>query len=298
VRSLLAAAGGLLALYLGWLLVLYAGQRGMMFPGAGIQAGTVAASPGAEPVAIPASFGLVRGYFLPAASPGSAPAVVYFHGNAELAAQNLALLRPLADLGLHVLIVEYPGYAGSDGRPGRDSLDEAARAGFDWLAGRADVDPARIVAMGRSIGAGPAVALAGERPVAALVLLSAFSSLDGFAHRMGAPGFLIRDRWDNAARLRGYRRPLLLFHGRRDRIIPFAHAWALARAAPHARLETLDCGHNDCPYFDPAFIDTLGAFLQQAGARGAGPAALQQESRHPERSEGSALKADSSLRSE
>lgn len=273
MRTLALTAAALLAIYAAWLAMLYVGQRGMMFPGAGmaIDAAPQPRTPGVEAVAVPASFGQVHGYFLPAATAGSAPAVAYLHGNAELAAHNVALLQPLAELGLHVLIVEYPGYAGSDGKPGRDSLDEAARVGFDWLARRADVDPARIVAMGRSIGAGPAVALAGERPVAALVLLSAFSSLDGFAYRMGAPGFLLRDRWDNAARLRDYSGPVLLFHGRRDRIIPFAHSRALARAAPRARLETLECGHNDCPYFDPDFVDTLDAFLRQAGVLAPAP---------------------------
>jgi uncharacterized protein len=221
--------------------------------------------PGVEAVALPASFGRVHGYFLPAAAAGRAPAMVYLHGNAELAAHNIALLQPLAGSGMHVLIVEYPGYAGSDGRPGRDSLDEAARVGFDWLAGREDVDPARIVAMGRSIGAGPAVAVAGERPVAAVVLLSAFASLDGFAHRMGAPGFLVRDRWDNSTGLRAYDGPVLLFHGRRDLIIPFAHSRVLARAAPRARLQALDCGHNDCPYFDPGFVRMLDDFLRREG---------------------------------
>jgi uncharacterized protein len=266
MRTLALTAAVLLAMYATWLALLYVGQRSMMFPGAGmtIDAAGHPRTPGVEPVAIQASFGQVRGYFLSATSPGRAPAVMYFHGNAELAVQNVALLQPLAEMGLQVLIVEYPGYAGSDGRPGRDTLDEAARVGYDWLAQRTDVDPARIVAMGRSIGAGPAVALAGERPVAALVLVSAFSSLDGFAHRMGAPGFLIRDRWDNAARLRDYRGPVLLFHGRRDLIIPFAHSRALARAAPHARLEVLDCGHNDCPYFDPGFVETLAGFLRDS----------------------------------
>jgi uncharacterized protein len=267
MRTLALTAAALMAMYAAWLALLYLGQRGMMFPGAGMAFDAVhqPRTPTVEAVVVPASFGQVRGYFLPAASVGSAPAIVYFHGNAELAVHNVALLQPLAALGLHVLIVEYPGYAGSDGKPGRDTLDEAARVGFDWLAGRADVDPGRIAAMGRSIGAGPAVALTGERPVAALVLLSAFSSLDGFAQRMGTPGFLIRDRWDNAARLRDYSGPVLLFHGRRDLIIPFAHSRELARTAPGAVLETLDCGHNDCPYFDPGFVETLDAFLRESG---------------------------------
>ncbi len=266
MRSLILIAAALLAAYVAWLALLYVGQRSMMFPGTGLQvdAGRYPFVAGAEAVVIPATFGRVRGFFLRAPSSASAPALLYFHGNAELALQNVALLQPLTELGLHVLIVEYPGYAGTDGAPGRDSLNEAASVGYEWLAGHEEVDPTRIVAMGRSIGAGPAVALAAERPVAALVLLSGFSSLDGFAHGMGAPAFLLRDRYDNAAALRRYPRPVLLFHGRGDLIIPYTHAKALSQAAPDARLVTLDCGHNDCPYFEPAFVVTLEQFLLHA----------------------------------
>lgn len=267
MRTLLTVAAALLALYLGYLALLYLGQRSMMYPGAGMRVGAEAQllPPGAEPVAIAAPFGEVRAIFLPAAAPGRAPALLYFHGNAEFAFQNVALLQPLAARGVHVLIVEYPGYAGSDGVPGRATLAEAARRSHDWLARRPEVDPARIIAMGRSIGSGPAVELAAERPLAALVLLSAFASIDDFARGMGAPALLIRDRYDNRARLRAYPRPVLLFHGRNDDIIPFAHAQALAGAAPHAQLVALDCGHNDCPYFGAAFFDTLAEFLSAAG---------------------------------
>jgi len=119
--------------------------------------------------------------------------------------------------------------------------------------------------MGRSVGSGPALELAAERPVAAVVLLSPFASLDGFAHRMGAPGLLIRARFDNLASLRAYAGPVLLLRGRHDTIIPFSHSQELAVAAPHARLVALACGHNDCPYFDEAFFRTLESFLREAG---------------------------------
>ncbi|HET6603577.1 MAG TPA: hypothetical protein VFG21_05085 [Xanthomonadaceae bacterium] len=266
MRVLLQIAGALVLAYAAYLLLLYVGQRSMMFPGAGMAARQNAFQlpHGAEAISIPASFGTVSAILLRAPDAKPAPALLYFHGNAEFAAQNTALLQPLTALPLHVLIVEYPGYAGSDGVTGRDTLGEAALLAYDWLTRRPEVDRSRIVAMGRSIGAGPAVELAVARPVAALVLLSAFSSIDAFAHGMGAPAFLIRDRYDNRPVLRGYSRPLLLFHGRRDRIIPYAHSLALAQAAPDARMVTLECGHNDCPYFDPAFVGALEAFLRDA----------------------------------
>jgi uncharacterized protein len=257
-----------LAIYLGYLALLYVSQRSVIFPGAGIGARWESPSlpVGAESVAIEASFGSVRAVLLSAAGPRPAPALVYFHGNAEFVGQNIGLLQPLTAFGLHVLLIEYPGYAGSDGRPSRASLAEAGRRGYDWLAQRDDVDAARIVAVGRSIGAGPAVELASERPIAAIVLLSPFSSLAALARTLAAPGFLLRDRYDNLALLREYRKPVLLFHGRQDEIIPYAHSVALAEAAPAAQLQPMDCRHNDCPYFvDEGFMRVLLAFLLRAG---------------------------------
>ncbi len=260
--------GTLLAAYAVYLTMLFLQQRAAMFPGAHMAWDGVGRTlpPQAEAVAIPASFGRVQGVLLRAqGTPARAPAALYFHGNAEFVDQNLDLLAPLAALGLHVLLVEYPGYAGTDGRPSRASLDEAALRAHDWLTARADVDPARIVAIGRSVGAGPAVALGTRRPLRALVLLAPFASLDEFAHRMGAPAFLIRDRYDNRAALRAFDGPVLLFHGRHDDIIPFHHSQRLARSARGATLVPLACGHNDCPLFDAAFMARLRCFLADAG---------------------------------
>jgi uncharacterized protein len=265
MRSLLNIAAIVLALYLAWLGMLYVSQRSVLFPGAGMAWRWDPQSllrHGAEPVALAATFGHVRAAFLAADTDSPAPALIYFHGNAEFVDQNIGLLRPITTLGVHVLLLEYPGYAGSDGRPSRESLAEAARLGFDWLARHPAVDSGRIIAMGRSIGSGPAVDLAGERDIAAVVLLSPFASLDMMARSMGAPGFLLRDRYDNRVGLAGFEGPVLLFHGRADDVIPYAHSRALLAVVPGATLQTLSCRHNDCPYFDAAFMAVLQTFLQ------------------------------------
>jgi uncharacterized protein len=268
VRSLLNIAAVLLALYIAWLGMLYISQRSVLFPGAGMawRWDPQSLRPGAEPVALGASFGSVRAVFLVADTNTPTPALIYFHGNAEFVDQNIGLLQPITTtLGMHVLLVEYPGYAGSDGRPSRESLAEAARLGFDWVAKHPAVDSGRIIAMGRSIGSGPAVDLAGERDIAAVVLLSPFASLDMIARSMGAPGLLLRDRYDNRVGLAGFEGPVLLFHGRADDVIPYAHSQALLSVVPGATLQTLSCRHNDCPYFDAAFMRALEQFLSESG---------------------------------
>ncbi len=250
-----------------YLALLFSQQRSMMFPGTTIPWDGVGRHlpSGAERVVLSASFGEVQGVLLTAPSAvGKAPAALYFHGNAEFVDQNIDLLGRVAALDVHVLLLEYPGYAGSDGRPSRESLNETARVGYDWLAAHESVDAARIVSIGRSIGSGPAVDIAGEREVAAIVLLAPFTSVAEFAWRMGAPSLLVRDGFDNRAGLARLNVPLLVLHGRHDGIIPFSHGESLVAASPNGQLVPLECGHNDCPFFGAFALAALRAFLRDA----------------------------------
>ena len=72
------------------------------------------------------------------------------------------------------------------------------------------------------------------------------------------PRALVRDPFDTLEALHAYDGPVLILHGERDGIVPFAHAEALHAAATRSRLVPLPCGHNDCPRaWEPilAFLD-------------------------------------------
>ena len=153
---------------------------------------------------------------------------------------------------------------GADGAPSLASIDEASKLAFDWLVLHPKVDASRIVAVGLSVGGGPAAQLSARRPVAALILLSTFSSVDEFARALYLPTFAVRDPFDNRARLRAFDGPAMIVHGTRDGVIPYAHATTLAQANPNAELVELACGHNDCGYFEPGFASVLADFLRRA----------------------------------
>ncbi len=253
--------------------VLYAGllfslQRRVLYPGAGLSPWSGSDSrAGAEAVSLPTSTGSVEAWYMPAlgeGEPRGAPAALVFHGNAEFALDLLGWFTPLRELGVAGLYVEYPGFAGSSGRPSETSILEAARAGYDWLVARPDVDLDRVFAIGRSLGAGVAAGLSRERSLSALVLWSPFVSVGYMAlRRYGLPPFLALDRYDTREALSAYSGPVLLFHGRHDPVIPFRHASVLAGVRPDAELITWECGHNDCPPTGSAFWEPMSAFLVQ-----------------------------------
>lgn len=245
--------------YMGWATLLFLMQRRMMFPGADLASPSVAVDrlpERVESVRLAFSGGSVEAWFVPSPSPTPSPAVIFAHGNAELIGDGLHDARSLAELGMSVLVVEYPGYGRSDGAPSRGSIGEAFLSAYDWLSARSDVSEDRIVGFGRSLGSGAITDLAEHRPLKALVLQSPFVSVAHFARRYLLPGLFVRDRFDNLAALRRFEGPVLLIHGMRDRIIPHVHSERLARAAANAELVSLDCSHNDCP---PNWAEYIGA---------------------------------------
>lgn len=259
-----------LVLWLAWAAVLFAGQGRLIFPGR--RAGPLAEGfPGAELHRIETRGGSVEAWWLPPApgTPRPAPAVLFLHGNFELVDEWIGGFEPLRRAGLGVLLLEYPGYGRSTGVATQETVTAAAVAAWDLLAARrGEVDPERIIALGRSVGGGPASALALRRPVAALVLSSAFTGIRAYARRYLLPGFLVRHPWDNESVVRSFDGPVLVQHGATDRTVPFRHGERLAAAARDGELIRYDCGHNDCPW-----DRMLGDMLEFLGRRGLIPAA-------------------------
>jgi pimeloyl-ACP methyl ester carboxylesterase len=231
--------------------LLFSLQRSVMYPGRRLVAPPPpAGSDGPERYWLTAGPGGTEAWYLPPVSHDPArrsPALLFFHGNYELIDHWIDEFVGIRSLGFGVMLVEYPGYGRSEGTPSLRSIMQAGVAAYDRLVARPDVDPARIVLYGRSLGGGPASRLASLRPAAAVVLQSTFSSVRHFARGFLVPSFLMRDRFDNVAALHDFPGPVLIMHGRDDDVIPVAHAHRLAAALPTATLTLLPCAHNDCP---------------------------------------------------
>ena len=264
------------AAYCGLLFLL---QRSLVFPltRSGARPVLQEEYPSREVIWLETSFGRVESWYFPArdrgetagvgsdGAPMPAPAVGIAHGNAELIDYLPPAFLRFTDLGFAVLMVEYPGYGDSEGSPSQETVTETFVTAYDMLAARPEIDPDRIVAFARSLGGGAVCALAAERPVAALILLSTFTSLRDMAGRYLVPGVLVRDSFDTRRVLGSYPRPVLILHGTEDTIIPHHHGEKLAAGALQGRLISYPCGHNDCPADWEQFWEDVHSFLLDVG---------------------------------
>lgn len=170
--------------------------------------------------------------------------ILFSHGNAEDLGTARAQLDALRRVGLSVLAYDYRGYGLSTGRPTERGLCRDIDAAYDHLTRELGVPPGRVIIHGRSLGGGPSVYLAGERPAAGLILESTFVSLFRVVTRIPLSPL---DRFPNLARLRRLELPVLVVHGTADIVVPFWHGRRLFAAAPgpKRRLWVEGAGHND-----------------------------------------------------
>ncbi|MCA9539803.1 MAG: alpha/beta hydrolase [Myxococcales bacterium] len=269
-----------LAVLIGVVLVFVALQRRILFPRHQIPPPPKnwPRPPGIVRVDVRHADGISEGWLMPgdgvsAEHPG--PLVIFGHGNGELIDYAAPALVPYRRLGVSVGLVEYRGYGRSDGSPSEDAIVADLVAFHDALVARPEIDGARVVLHGRSLGGGAVCGLARRRPPRALVLESSFISVPEMARRMGLPGFLVRDVFDNLGAVRTYPGPVLVMHGTEDELIPFAHGEALAAAAQDARFVSFRCGHNDLPPEPARYWAEITDLLRRAGVIGQSSPPLQ-----------------------
>ena len=244
------------------------------FPSPGPVPSAARLFPGGRDVVLDTEDGKALGaWYLPAPSGQRGPAVIVFNGNGGDRSGRAILAVGLSRLGMSVLLFDYRGYGGNPGTPSEKGLAADARAAQAWLVAQPEVDRDRMVYFGESLGAAVAIGLAMERPPAALVLRSPFTSLAevGRVHYPWLPvGWLLSDRYPSIDRIGSLSVPVMVIAGDRDDIVPESLSRKLYDAArdPKRYLLVPGTGHNDLELVGgDRMIEEVGRFLSDMGVR-------------------------------
>lgn len=177
-------------------------------------------------------------------SPQARYTLLFSHGNAEDIGHNEDFFRALAKQGWAVFAYDYPGYGLSTGTPTERSAYAAIDAAYGYMRGQLNIPAEQIVIYGRSVGTGVSVDLAAREPVAGLILESPMTSIIPVVTRVPVFPF---DYFRNLSKIKKINAPLLVMHGRADRVINFRHGEAIFNAAnqPKRSLFVEGADHND-----------------------------------------------------
>ena len=261
----------LIGTYLATAAVLFVIQRSLFYPRDHLPMHTPEVTePHVEVLRKPVEGGEAIAIWMPAkvdASKGEqAPLMMYFHGNGSAAQYVWPSLKPYREMGMHVMVVEYPGYAGAAGEPTQASIVEHARIWTEHARAMPGVDTSRVVYFGTSLGGGVACALAATAPPDVFILRSTFSSMREMASTRLMPGFLVVDKYESLQVLNTLpQTPVLLTHGTKDMLIPLSHAKRIAASRENIEFSTYPCGHNDCPRDTPELHRIRRDFLVRHG---------------------------------
>jgi fermentation-respiration switch protein FrsA (DUF1100 family) len=183
------------------------------------------------------------------------PTLLYFYGNGMCLSFAEGEFERFRRLGLNVIIPEYVGYGMSAGKPSERGCQATADAAYEYLVRTRGLRPDRLVVGGWSLGGAVAIDLASRRRVAGLIAFSSFTSGVDMAHRLVPflpASLLLRHRFDSIGKISRITCPVLIGHGRQDRIVPFEMGQRLAKTAraPVTTLLLDEADHND--FFDVA----------------------------------------------
>ncbi|RKX46993.1 MAG: alpha/beta hydrolase [Verrucomicrobia bacterium] len=195
-------------------------------------------------------------------NPDAEYTILFSHGNAEDLGSVLPFMQQFHALGYSVLMYDYRGYGTSEGSPSVRKAYQDIDAAYRWLVEEKQVAPKTIIVQGRSVGGGPATWLAAHREVGGLVLESTF--LSAFRVRTIVP-VTPWDKFNNLRHIRETTCPVLVMHGRNDKILPFWHGKKLYDAAPGKKMHLWidDAEHNDYAYVAGTdYFDSFEAFME------------------------------------
>jgi fermentation-respiration switch protein FrsA (DUF1100 family) len=251
-----------LAFYLGFLALLYFTQRKLMYFPETLRTNPAAAGfAEAEELLLDTPDG-ERVIVWHVAPRDERPVLLYFHGNGGALRYRVDRFRALTADGQGLVALSYRGYGGSTGSPTEAGILADAKAAYDFAASRYPAD--KLILWGESLGAGVAVALASERPVARVILESPFSAavdIAAAAYPFVPVRWLMKDQFRSDLRIAKVTAPILILHGDRDTVIPIAFGQRLYDLAnsPKRLVRIAGGGHGNLGSFGA--LEAVKTFL-------------------------------------
>ncbi len=173
--------------------------------------------------------------------------IFYLHGNAGSLSSWGKVAKTYTDLNYDVFMLDYRGYGKSEGKiSSQEQLFQDNQNVYERL--KETYSEEKIVIMGYSFGTGLASKLAATNNPKLLILQAPFySMIDIMKHHYSwIPTFILKYKLETNEYLKECDMPIILFHGKRDRIVYYGSSPKLKADFPSqiTFIPLKDLGHN------------------------------------------------------
>ena len=203
----------------------------------------------------------------------SAPIILFFHGNGEIAPEYDDIASVYNQNGFNFTVADFRGYGFSNGTPNAGNTMSDAHIILDsvliYLKENYYTGP--IILMGRSLGSVSVIELSSRYPndFSGLIIESGFAEEFPLFELIGMSasqvGFKKEDGFMNDKKIKKYSGPLLVIHAEKDHIIPYSQGEKLIELCPSKNKKLIpvpDANHNNILGVNPQlYFNEISQFI-------------------------------------
>jgi len=192
--------------------------------------------------------------------------ILYFHGNRDNVVRWGKIASKLTAYNYNVLVVDYRGYGKSTGIRSEAVLYQDAQQWYNYL--KTTFKEASITIYGRSLGSTFATYVASKNKPRQLILEAPFDRLSSPPKewfRFAPYDLLLRYKFDSEAYIKNVSCPISIFHGTKDRVVPFKIGQKFFKATSKNKATFISIkggGHNNLERFE-LYLKTIEALLKE-----------------------------------
>ena len=163
--------------------------------------------------------------------------ILFLHGNAGNLDNRIYKLNFLGNLDINFLIISWRGYSLSDGKP---------------------------TEYGESLGTGVAVEIGQNKDFAGIILEAPFTSMIDLGQKyypFFPVRFLLKDKYESKNKIKNLKSPVLVLHGRKDKIVPFYMGEKIFEMANSPKFKYFTDLDDHMMNFDEELINEIDLFI-------------------------------------
>ena len=191
--------------------------------------------------------------------------ILFFHGNAGSLENRTYKLNHFKDLNVNFLIIAWRGFSGSEGKPSEVGLYRDAASAIQWLKLKG-VTEKNIILYGESLGTGVAIEVAQNKKYAGIILESPYTSMVNLGKKyypLFPVRFLLKDKFESFKKIKKISVPLLVMHGKLDRIVPFVMGKKIYELANEPKFFYFQEYGDHMLDYDEKLLSAIKEFIQR-----------------------------------